>query len=604
MSPTPTILIVLTILSTAMILIMTELMRADLVALLLALALALTGTITVQDAFSGLSHSAVVTILAIFILTNGLYRTGAIRRIGAMLHRFAGDRPTRILLLTMLSGAGLSLFMNNIAAAAVLLPAVMDLSRRARISPSKLLIPLAFGVILGGMATLLTTSNIVVSSALRDHGLAPYSLLDFAPVGLPMVMVGVLYMLLIGHRLLPTVSLAERLDHTRRLQRELTETYALDERLSEVRISSKSALAGQSIADSQVGEKLGLSILAICRNNQPACIAPRPDQVLRAGDTLLVTGRPERVQQLANLGIEVFDTSTWHDDNDLATDKITWMEVILAPRSYAAGHTLKELHFREKFGLSVVALWRGGRPYYTDIGDMKLQFGDALLVHGPRESIAVLRADPDFLVLTESDAPLRLRKGWLSAIIMALTLGIAALNLLPIPEAMMLGALSMIVTGCLTMDEAYKGVEWRAIFLIAGMLPAGIALTKSGAAEWLSHWLVTTLAGGGPLALTGGLFLLATALTQVMSSQVTAVVLAPLAIAAAYQADVNPRAIAMAVALGCSMAFLTPTGHPANIFVMGPGGYHFRDFLRVGLPLTLLLFLTMLITLPLFWPLQ
>jgi di/tricarboxylate transporter len=596
------ILTVLAILGVAIILMVTELLRADLVALLLTVTLALTGIITVQEAFSGFSRSVVITILAIFILTNGLYRTGVTRRVGLALHRLAGDHSHRLLLFTMLSGAGLSLFMNNIAAVAVLLPAVMDVSRRTRISPSKLLMPLAFGAILGGMATLLATSNIVISEALRDQGLAPYGLLDFAPVGLPMLAVGTLYMLLVGRRLLPAISPAEQFGHTQRLRQELTDTYALEERLSEVHIPGRSPLVGKSIAASQIGERLGLSILAVCRDGAPTRMAPGPDQVLRRDDTLLVAGRPERVQQLADLGAEVLETPTW--DNNLSTGRVALLEVILAPRSNAAGYTLKELHFREKYGLSVVALWRGGRPYRTDVGDMRLRFGDALLVHGSREGISMLRTDPDFLVLADHDVPQRTRKGWLSAIIMTLTLIAVAANLLPIAEAMMMGALGMILTGCLTMDEAYRGVEWRAIFLIAGMLPVGIALTRSGAAELLAQLLVTAPAGWGPLALAGGMFLLATLLTQVMSGQVAAVVLAPIAIAAALHVGAEPRAIAMATALGCSMAFLTPTGHPVNVFVMGPGGYRFRDFLRVGLPLTLLLFLTVLLVLPLFWPLR
>jgi di/tricarboxylate transporter len=478
----------------------------------------------------------------------------------------------------------------------------MDVARRTRTSPSRLLMPLAFGVILGGAATLLTTSNILVSAVLRDQGLAPFNLLDFAPVGLPIVAVGVFYLLLVGRRLLPAINTVEQFENTPPTSGGLAETYSLDERLSEVSIPYGSPLAGKTLGTSQIGERLGLSILAIHRSGQPMRLAPEPDQALRVGDTLLVAGRPERVQQLAELGGKVLKTLTWA--RGLSTEQVVLLEVILAPRSAAAGRTLKELRFREKYGLSVVALWRGGRPYRTDVGDMRLQFGDALLVHGSRERIAVLQSDPDFLVLAEPEGPPRARKGWLAAGIVALALLAAALNLLPIAEATMLGALGMVITGCLTMDEAYRAVEWRAIFLIAGMLPASIALAKSGATEWLGQLAVTTLAGWGPLALAGGMFLLATLLTQALSGQVTAVVVAPVAIAAAQQIGADPRAIAMATALGCSMAFLTPTSHPVNVFVMGPGGYRFRDFLRVGIPLALLEFVTVLFMLPLFWPLQ
>ncbi|NMC02988.1 MAG: SLC13 family permease, partial [Chloroflexi bacterium] len=229
---------------------------------------------------------------------------------------------------------------------------------------------------------------------------------------------------------------------------------------------------------------------------------------------------------------------------------------------------------------------------------------DALLVHGLRERAAFLHSDPDFIVLTEPEVPPRARKGWLAVMIMTVTLLAAAFNLMPVAEAMMLGALGMILTGCLTMDEAYQAIEWRSIFLIAGMLPASIALTQSGATQWLGQLAVAALAKGGPMALAGGLFLLATALTQVLSGQVAAVVVTPVAIAAAQQIGADPRAVAMAAALGCSMAFMTPTSHPVNLFVMGPGGYRFRDFLRVGLPLTLLELAVVMLVLPIFWPLR
>lgn len=595
-------LLTLALLTVAMILMVTERLRADLVALLLALSLALFGIITPQEAFSGFSRSAVVTILAIFILTQGLYRTGITRRIGGGLYRLTRDRPVRLLLLTMVVGAGLSLFMNNLAAAALLMPAVMDAARRSRTNPSRLLMPLAFGVVLGGAATLLTTSNILVSAVLRDEGLLPFGLLDFLPVGLPMAVAGMLYLLFIGQRLLPAVDTVERFAVAAEDPNGLAEVYALDERLSEVEIPPASALAGKSLASSRIGERLGLSILAIHRNGQPLRLAPGPEQVIRPGDSLLVAGRPERVQQLVEMGGRLVQANS--GAHGLDTERVSLLEVIPVPRGSAVGRTLKELHFREKYGLSVVALWRGGRPYRTDVGDMPLQFGDALLVYGPRERVALLHGDPDFLVLTEPEVPPRARKGLLAVGIMALTLLVAAFNLLPIAEATMLGALGMVLVGCLTMDEAYRAIEWRSVFLIAGMLPTSIALMNSGATEWLGGLVVSAMAGWGPVALMGGFFLLAAALTQVLSGQVAAVVVAPVAIAAAQQAGADPRALAMATALGCSMAFVTPTSHPVNLFVMGPGGYRFRDFLRVGLPLMLLELVVVLLVLPLFWPLQ
>jgi len=591
----------LSILLVAIVLMATERLRADVVALLVAIALTLTGLIQPTDTFSGFSRSAVVTIMAIFVLTGGLARTGVTRAAGRALLRIAGSSEVRLVAVTMLGGAAFSLFMNNIAAAAMLLPGVMDAARRARISPSKLLMPLAFATILGGMATLLTTANILVSTALRDSGLNAFRLLDFAPVGVPIVVAGTLYIVLAGRRLLPERHPLEQLGLVRHLRAELTELYSLQERLSEVRVHADSPLVGKCIGESGIGEKLGLSIMAIIRNTH-VLLAPKPDQGLHANDLLVVAGRMERVLQLAELGVRLESELSWH--GDLWSDEVGLVEVLVAPRSRSVGQTLRELHFREKFGLTAVALWREGRSIRTDLGKLPLRFGDALLLHGPRDRVRVLQREADFIVLQQGDDDnVRPRKMWWALGIMLVALGLAAANVLPIAEAAMAGALTMVLTGCLTMDEAYQAIEWRAIFLIAGMLPVSIAMNSTGAAEYIGQWLVGGLAPWGPLALMAGLFLVTMLLTQLMPGQVTAVVLAPIAISAARKFGMNPYALAMAVALGTSMAFLTPLGHPVNILVMGTGGYKFGDYFKVGAPMSVLLFLIVLLLLPVFWPL-
>jgi di/tricarboxylate transporter len=361
-------------------------------------------------------------------------------------------------------------------------------------------------------------------------------------------------------------------------------------------------LSGRPISESGIGGKLGLSIMAICRNTH-VTLAPKSDEVLHADDLLVVAGRMERVLKLAEMGMRLESELTWH--GDLSSDEVGLVEVLIAPRSRAAGKTLAELHFREKFGLTAVALWREGRSIRTDLGKLPLRFGDALLVHGPRERIPILQAEADYIVLQQSDEPIiHPRRAVWAVVIMALGLALAAANILPIASATMAGALAMVLAGCLTMDEAYQSIEWRAIFLIAGMLPVSIAMNRTGAAEYLGQLLVGALAPWGPLALMAGMFALTTLLTQVMPGQVIAVVLAPIAISAAQKFGVNPYALAMAVALGTSMAFLTPLGHPVNILVMGTGGYKFGDYFRVGAPLTVLLFVIVLVLLPVFWPLK
>jgi di/tricarboxylate transporter len=602
---TTPILLLLSMLFVAIVLMATERLRADVVALLVAIALTLTGLIQPTDTFSGFSRSAVVTIMAIFVLTGGLAHTGVTRAAGRVLLRIAGKSEAQLIALIMLGGAGFSLFMNNIAAAAVLLPGVMDAARRSplRVSPSRLLMPLAFATILGGMATLLTTANILVSTALRDSGLNAFRLLDFAPVGVPIVIVGTAYIVFVGRKLLPERHPRDQLGLVRHLRAELTELYALQERLSEVRVPADSLLVGKSIAESDMGDKYGLSLMAIVRNTH-VTLAPQPSDVMHAGDLLVVAGRMERVLKLAEeQKVQIESELPWH--GDLSSDEIGMAEVLVAPRSRAAGKTLSEIHFREKFGMMVVALWREGRSIRTDLGKLPLRFGDALLAYGPLDRVRVLQAEADFIVLQQEDQPVvRPRRAAWAVVIMVVALGLAAANVLPIAEATMLGALAMVLTGCLTMDEAYQSIEWRAIFLIAGMVPVSIAMNRTGAAEYLGQLLVNLIAPWGPLALMAGIFLATTLLTQLMPGQVTALVLAPIAISAARKFGMSPYALAMTVALGTSMAFLTPLGHPVNVLVMGSGGYKFSDYFKVGAPMTALLFVVVLVFLPIFWPLR
>ena len=598
----PDLAIVLGILALTIVLMVTERLRPDLAALLMAMALPLVGIISAQEAFSGFSQPAVIILVALFILTQGIALTGVTRHVGVALQRVAGNSLPRLVLATMIAGAGLSLFMTNIAAAAILMPAIMDVSRRARVSPSKLMMPLAFSVSLGGMATLFATSNILVKATLRQAGLTPFGLLDFAPAGLPLAAIGIAYMVLAGYRLLPSISTVGQYSSNTQRRPNLTEAYALDERLSQARVEDDSSLGGKTIADSRVGEDLGINILAVRPAGGPVCLAPGPDRLLQAGDLLMIAGRHERVERLAELGVRVLESPEWN--GELMSDETAFVEAIPAPRGGPAGRTLKELRFRERYGLNAVAIWRAGRPYRTDVGGIPLRFGDALLLHGSREDIDVLRADRDFLVLAEPDVAPRTRRSWLAALIMLLALAAAALNLLSVAQAMMLGALVMVLVGCLTMEEAYHSIEWRVIFLVAGMLPIGIALSNSGAADWVGHLLVTGLAGMGLRAVLAGLVLLAAAISQFIPGQVTTAVLTPIALAVATRAGANPYALAMGVAAGCSMVFVTPLSHPVNMLVAGPGGYSFRDFFRAGLPLAALMYVAALVVVPLVWPLS
>jgi di/tricarboxylate transporter len=582
------------ILAIAILLFLSDRLRPDLVALLVMLALGLSGVLTAQETFSGFSRSAVITIIAIFVLAEGLRRTGLTDKLGEILIRLGGKREGTLVFTVTLAGALLSLFMNNIAAASVLMPAISGAARKVGVSPSRLLMPLAYGTILGGMATLLTTTNILVSGLLRERGLAGFGLLDFAPIGIPIVIFGTLYMAVIGRRLLPAQAHPEPASVSS-ADDNLQGVYRLNERLILGRVFAASPLIGKTVRQSQLREKYKLNIIAIQREGRMN-ESFSPEMQLKSGDILHLIGRldlipiPELETQL-----ELVSEHT--------LPNMALVEVVLTPRSQFIGQTLREVHFREKYGLNVVAIWRAGRPYRTGHSEMLLQFGDALLLQGPAGRIPLLQTEPELLVLAGRLVPVNRGKALLAGLVMLVTLTLTALSSLSTGEVMLTGALAMVLIGLLDMDQAYRAVEWKSVFLVAGMLPLGTALAKTGAAALLGNTLTGALGQDGNLILLAGLVGLTIIFTQVMNGAAVAAIMAPIGIQIAQTVGADPRALAMGVALATSVAFITPLGHPVNVLVMGPGGYKFTDYARVGLLLTIVIFSVILVFLPIFWPL-
>lgn len=596
--------ITLIILTAAIVLFLTNRVRADVVALLVLVSLGTTGVLTPQEAFSGFSRSAVVTIVAIYVLAAGLNLTGAGEKVGKWLGRAAGGSEGRLVVLVMVAGAFLSLFMNNIAAAAVLLPAVSGAARRQNVNPSRLLMPLAFATILGGMATLFTTTNIVSSGLLREQDLPGFSVFSFAPVGIPLVIAGVLYMALLGRRVLRERPTAEGLPETALSDEDLAEIYRLDERLFRARIPPGSYVDNRSLAESTFRETYNVNVLAVERDGQKQ-LAPPPETVLREGDVVTLEGSLEEFRgRDVEPYLEILDPGQIAE-RDLESADVVVTEAALAPRSSLIDHTLQEVSFREQFGFSALAIWRGGRPIRRGMSTTRLQFGDALLLQGPRARLYLLRRNPDLIVLGEPAEPVsvvRSSKLGVAAAIMVITVIVASAGLIATAEAMLIGTLAMVLLGVLSADEAYDAIEWRSVILVAGMLPMGLALTKTGLADVAAEGILRLTLPYGPLALFAALFLLSTLLVQVISGPAVAAIVVPLAIEAARQAGMNPWSLALGVALGTSMAFLTPLGHPVNVLIMGPGGYRFGDYFKVGLPLTILVTIVVLILLPLVYP--
>ncbi len=583
----PSAVFVLAVIFIAAILFISEKLRADLVAMLVLVALGLSGILTAREALAGFSSSAVITILGVFILTHALEKTGVTQTLGLALVRVGGATEGGMLLALMLGGALLSFFMNNIAAGAVLLPAAVGVAREQKISPSRLMMPLAFGTLLGGMATLLTTNTILANATLRANNLDGFSLLSLAPFGIPAVIVGTAYMYFIGRRLLPRRAPA---DWTRLMQagrERLADIYGLRERWFQARVPDASPLLNKTLAEVGLGAVMGINVVAI-EDASHMRLAPPPTTRLRAGDNLFLQARREQIESLRAQGLEVLDATAAF--GELRNEEIGLFEVALAPRSSALDKTLREIHFRDKFGVSVIAIWREGRPRRVGVGEMRLQQGDVLLVLGSRRRAQLLQGEPDFLVLlTTAEQGTKRSKAKYVVGIMGVVLLASALGMVPVAEAMLAGALGVVLVGALTMDEAYQAIEWRTIFLIAGMLPLGVAMTKTGAAQFIADGFIHSLGGSGAFVVLLLLMLVTIGLTQVMTGQATITILAPIAFATAQGLGSNAIAFVAGVALASSMAFITPLGHPVNLLVMGAGGYKFKDYVRVGAPLTALL---------------
>lgn len=589
-------------LGVAVFLLIRNILRPDIVALMLLLSLGLTGILTPQEAFSGFSRSAVVIMFSAYILAEGLRRTGITEHMGLFIVRLFGNGERRLIFGIMAAAAMLSLFMNNIAAASLLFPALSGVARRSKISPARLLMPLAFGTILGGMATLLTSTNIVVSGLLRDAKLPGFGLLDFAPVGLPVALAGVLFMVFWGYKMLPTQSPAQKVSQEKEFG-ELLNSYQLNERFVRVSIPKDGILCGKPLDSSQLREKYHLNVVAAQRGKRVLQIAA--NTILKGGDNLLIVGRPEdTTQDLLQNVLEIQPLGTWQDDY-LSTPDMLLIEAAIAPRSPLAGQSLQEIHFEQKFNAKVLAIWREGRSIRTRFANLPLQFGDGLLLQGTKKSLDLLRTEPGLILLAEPLQSARMTwRSWTSALIMVTTLGLAAVFPTLIAEIMLSGAIGMILIGALTMDNVYRSMEWRSLFLVGGMLPLGIALTKTGGAALLANSILRSVGGRDDFALLFLLVLLTVLLTQVINGVAAVSILAPIGISAARQLGVDPRSIALGVALASSMAFMSPLGHSVNIMVMGAGGYTFRDYARVGVPLTIILVVLLLVLLPMIMPLR
>jgi di/tricarboxylate transporter len=787
---TPQITLVFAILAVVIVFLVTEWMPFEILALLVLGVLALTGLVSPVEALAGFSNPAVVTIWAVFILSGGLTRTGIANILGKYLLKIGGVRKSQLVLVIMVIAAVLSAFMNNVAVAALMLPVVMDIAQKTRRSPSQLLLPLAYGTLLGGLTTMIgTPPNILVSEALRTNGLEPFTLFDFSPVGLLVMVAGILFVTFIGTRLLPQSSDATSSNDMKN-KRFLTQ-YRLQERLFRIKIPKHSALVGKTLAKSHLGSSLGLNVIGINRG-RTTDLAPEITEELRAGDELIVEGRLDRIQEMNNWGqllsetqihensslldygmlvahvqlgsgseflgktisaiglrnryglnvlaiqrdsikilenvkvtslkegdtlvvcgpvaaieglgnavgaqkptilaesrvrneysfgkkirlfsvpphskllgqtinesclgdaldvqilcivredgtttipssdvyfepgdklivsgisdmiaillmrglegVFVKDEESSEDISILENEKVGLVEVLLSPYSSHLGQTLQDLSFREKYGLTALAVWRKGSAIRSGLRDLPLQLGDALLLFGNWKRLALLGREPDFLVLTEHmQEAVREEKAKTAIAIMIATLLPVIGGWVPIYIAVVLGAAFMVLTKCLTMEEAYRYIEWKAVFLIAGMLPLGVALDTSGAAALAAGAVIGLLGPYGPYAILFGMMVITFIATSIIPTAALVVLMVPIALKTSTGLGISPYPLMMGIAMAASSSFTSPISHPANVLVMGPGGYRFMDYVKVGVPLTVLILVVLMLTIPIFWPLS
>ena len=586
---------VLGIILTLFILIFATRLKIELIAMIVLLMVAFSGLVPPVEVVAGFSSSVVITLIGLFIITRGLEETGVIQWIARRLHNLGQGSEAKLIALFMAAGAALSLIMNNVAAGAVLLPAAVRVARISNIPVSKLLLPMSFGTLVGGMATYLTTANILMSELLLARGFEGLGMLDFMPMGGLIVSAGLLYMLLIGRRLLPK---RESLKETFQ-QPDLQDTYELADRIWQIRVLPESRLANKTVHASAINARLGLTVAAIWREYETIAI-PKSNQMIYPADELLIVGQEERVQQLLTWGNALVSNAQHSDSHELPIEPI---EIMIAPRSDAIGKTLSEMKLNRESGLLAMALWRDGHSFHTDVRKMPLQVGDAVLVVGQAGDIQNLSDNPNYILPAGeySSRSVQTKKAPLAILITAVVLTLSILNVLPLSIAMLAGATAMVMTGCLAMEQFYEAVQWRVIFLVAGMLPLSAAITESGLSARVGSLMVNLLSDSSPLFLIAGMVTAAMLVVQIIGGQVTALLVGPIAIDVALQMGVDPRAMSVAAAMACSMAFLTPIAHPVNILMMGPGGYKFSDFPKVGLGMTLVTLITMMLGMAAIW---
>ncbi|MEO6051023.1 MAG: SLC13 family permease [Pyrinomonadaceae bacterium] len=595
MSP---IAVTLILLMVAIVLFATEKIPVDIVALLLVMALVLTQVLTVQEAVAGFGNDIIITIGGLFVLVGGLAKTGVVDLIGRRMHSLAGDNVFILTALIMISAAVSASVLKNTTTTAMFLPIIIGLATKAKIPPSKLLMPLAFGAILGGSCTLIGTStNLAVSGTIQRYGLEPFSMFELAPVGIVTLFAGMLYMLTVGRLMLPS----------RGGEESLTEQYKMREYISELLVLPESPLVGKTIGEADLNQKLDLSVLGIIRTGEKIN-APSSAERIRRRDSLIVEGTITdilRVKEEAGLEIK---PDFLLSDTELEGGNVELFEVLVLRNSRLSGQTLKTLAFRDRYNMAVLAINRHGRTFVNKLSHVTINFGDVLLVQGRRLGIDLLVADNDVLILedlTDVNTRFEKRKWAIAAFLLFLGLSLTKVVFgfeIPLAIAVLAGVMLLLATRTVQHSELYNLVNFRVLVLIACMMSFGVAMESTGADKLLAAFINDYLGVFGPTAVLAGFFILTVALTQPMSNQAAALVVLPVAVKSAIALGVNPRTFIVAITYAASFSFITPL-EPACVLVYTPGRYRFMDFVKIGTILTVIVFAVAMFLVPTFWPL-
>jgi di/tricarboxylate transporter len=585
-------LLVVAVAAGAMALFVTERLRADVVALCVLAALLLLRLIEPSQALYGFANSATATVGAMFVLSAGLVRTGLVDFMARRIDRIAGSTEVSLLVTLCLTVAVLSAIVVNTATVAIFIPVAIALARSRKIRSSRVLMPVSFASQFGGVCTLVGTStNILVNSIAISAGLAGFGMFEFARLGAVMVAAGIVYILLVGRHMLPR----------RDGETQTIDKYRLTDYLAEFAVSESSGAVGKTFTEAAGDAAEDLRLIKIIRGEADLWRTGR--EAIRAGDVLLVHGSADRLMKLKDaLGLETAGDIEL-SDKKLSSDEVQLVEALVPPQSRLVNRTVRDSALTQQWGCVVLAVQRRGRVLRERLSRIRLEAGDSLLLQCGAKKVASILKSPHLVVTNElTDLYLREDRALIALVTLLGVLAVAALNLLPVLHAALIGSLVMIITGCITIQEAYDAIDWKIIFLLGGMLPLGLAMQQTGAADWLAGSTLVKASNAGPLVALAALYLVTAILTETMSNTAAAVLLAPIALAAAAGLGVSPRPFLVAITFAASTSFTTPVGYQTNTMVYAAGGYRFLDFTRMGMPLNLIFWAIAVWLIPVFWP--